>query len=212
MYSDYYPSSCETYFQYHSSPSSSVSPPPFDYPHPFVHTQPNHQYQQQLPHHIEFQQQPIQQYHVQGSAAVQSSVRPPKSVSQTRPVQISHPYARLFAKKDEVKRRKIWNHALEKSLFNPFELSTVGAPNRRTIYIASLEAHVDRLHSQLLELGFWPVAFSELDPFKGLNSKTAKSMVAGLQHDASVSKLKLLELERANADLTKFLSSLPEET
>jgi hypothetical protein len=29
--------------------------------------------------------------------------------------------------------------------------STVGAPNRRTIYIASLEAHVDRLHSQLLE-------------------------------------------------------------
>ena len=29
--------------------------------------------------------------------------------------------------------------------------STVSAPNRRIIYIASLEAHVDRLHSQLLE-------------------------------------------------------------
>ena len=37
-------------------------------------------------------------------------------------IQIAHPYARLVAKKGEVKRRKIWNHALEKSLFTPFEM------------------------------------------------------------------------------------------
>lgn len=55
-----------------------------------------------------------------------------------------------------------------------------------------MEAHIDRLHAQLLEyvkalqsllttnillnfsLGWWPVAFETLDPFKGLNSKTAK--------------------------------------
>ncbi|EGN99388.1 hypothetical protein SERLA73DRAFT_18705, partial [Serpula lacrymans var. lacrymans S7.3] len=61
-----------------------------------------------------------------------------------------HPYARLYARKDVTKRRKIWNHVLEKSLFSPHELSTLGAPHRRTIYIASLEAHIDRLHSQLL--------------------------------------------------------------
>lgn len=36
-------------------------------------------------------------------------------------VDIAHPYARLYAKKEE-KRRKIWNHALEKSLFTPYEL------------------------------------------------------------------------------------------
>ncbi len=35
---------------------------------------------------------------------------------------IPHPYARLFAKKDQVKRRKIWNHTLEKSIFTPYEL------------------------------------------------------------------------------------------
>ncbi|KAG6850496.1 hypothetical protein H0H93_012497 [Arthromyces matolae] len=64
---------------------------------------------------------------------------------------VAHPYARLYAKKDEVKRRKIWNHALEKSLFTPFEISTIGAPQRRTIYIASLEAHIDKLHDQLHE-------------------------------------------------------------
>ncbi|KAM6498171.1 hypothetical protein JOM56_006119, partial [Amanita muscaria] len=123
----------------------------------------------------------------------------PSRVTRSAPsrVNIQHPYARLFAKKDEVKRRKIWNHALEKSLFTPYELSTLGAPHRRTIYTSSLEAHIDRLHAQLLELGFWPVAFSELEPYKGLNTKTAKSMVASLQHDASVAKLKLLELERA---------------
>lgn len=26
----------------------------------------------------------------------------------------------------------------------------------------------------LFSIGFWPVAFDELEPFKGLNSKTAK--------------------------------------
>lgn len=36
---------------------------------------------------------------------------------------IAHPYARLYAKKDSAKRhRKIWNHALEKLLFNSHEL------------------------------------------------------------------------------------------
>ncbi|TFK57220.1 hypothetical protein OE88DRAFT_111614 [Heliocybe sulcata] len=112
-------------------------------------------------------------------------------------VTIPHPYARLYAKKDGAKRRRIWNHALEKSLFSAHELSTMGAPHRRTIYTASLEAHVDRLHAQLISIGFYPIPFEKLDPFKGLNSKTAKSMVAGLQHDDAHMRLKLLEIERA---------------
>jgi hypothetical protein len=37
-------------------------------------------------------------------------------------VTIAHPYARLYAKKEGAKRRKIWNHTLEKSLFSPHEL------------------------------------------------------------------------------------------
>lgn len=105
---------------------------------------------------------------------------------------IAHPYARLYAKKDGSKRRKIWNHVLEKQLFSPQELSvlhsftstyspihfafrsTMGAPHRRTIYIASLEAHIDRLHNQLLGIGLYPIPFQRLEPYRGLNSKTAK--------------------------------------
>lgn len=144
MYDSLYPSYAVDYA--YSSPSSSasqhsVSPSPFDYPPTFLQTQPiNHQYQQlhhtivqqpvqHQPHHIEFQQpyHTTQQSYpncLQDSLPVQPlpKTRPPKTVSQARQVQISHPYARLFAKKDQVKRRKIWNHALEKSLFNPFEL------------------------------------------------------------------------------------------
>jgi hypothetical protein len=114
-----------------------------------------------------------------------------KPVAPSR-LNIAHPYARLYAKKDGAKRRKIWNHALEKSLFTPNELSVLppfvlstpftyiisrslmGAPHRRTIYMASLEAHVDRLHAQMIELGYFPIDFNQLEPFKGLNSKTAK--------------------------------------
>ncbi|KAF9014421.1 hypothetical protein BDZ89DRAFT_962857, partial [Hymenopellis radicata] len=106
------------------------------------------------------------------------------------------------------KRRKIWNHALEKSVFNALELSTLGAPQRRTIYIASLEAHIEQLHTQLLSLGYWPVAFEDLDPFKGLNSKTAKSMVSGLQYDTSQINLKLLEMESAASHLLSLVISL----
>ncbi|TFK30510.1 hypothetical protein FA15DRAFT_712532 [Coprinopsis marcescibilis] len=121
---------------------------------------------------------------------------------------IAHPYARLVAKKDEVKRRKIWNHALEKYIFSPYEISTIGAPQRRVVYIASLENHIDELHTCMLLGNKWPVPYGELDAYKGLNSKTAKSMVAGLQHDSSQYKLKLLELERANTDLEKRLRQL----
>jgi hypothetical protein len=96
-----------------------------------------------------------------------SALRVPSTSSATK-ANIVHPYARLYAKKEEAKRRKIWNHALEKSIFSTLELlvqslffcvsflddglsSTMGAPHRRSIYVASLEAHVDRLHTQLLK-------------------------------------------------------------
>ncbi|KIK71068.1 hypothetical protein GYMLUDRAFT_145447, partial [Collybiopsis luxurians FD-317 M1] len=120
--------------------------------------------------------------------------------SSSSRVSIAHPYARLYAQNEETKskpRRKIWNHALEKNLFDPYELAALGAPHRRTIYLASLEAHVERLHVELLRLGFWPVSFEQVDSFKGLNSKTAKSMIAGLQYDYSNLELKLMELQRA---------------
>ncbi|KAK0434738.1 hypothetical protein EV421DRAFT_2087678 [Armillaria borealis] len=116
---------------------------------------------------------------------------------------ISNPYCRLYAKKDGDKRRKIWSLAFEKHLFTPHELSVPGARHRREIYVASLEAHIDRLHAQLYSLGLSPVLvnFDELKPLMGLSSKRAKSMVSSLQHDASITKLKLLELERANKAL-----------
>ncbi|KZP31292.1 hypothetical protein FIBSPDRAFT_1037742 [Athelia psychrophila] len=120
---------------------------------------------------------------------------------------IVHPYARLYAKQEPKKRpRKIWNHKLEKRVFTEHELVTMGAPHRRTIYTASLEAHIDRLHAQLLAIGLYPIPFSDLEPYRGLNIKTAKSMVAGLQNDSSHTKLKLLELERSSNALRGVLS------
>ncbi|KAN0125152.1 hypothetical protein V8E52_001704 [Russula decolorans] len=138
-----------------------------------------------------------------------SGVRASCSSRSPSQIVIAHPYARLYAKKNATgaKRRKIWNHALEKSVFSAHEIATMGAPHRRTIYIATLEAHIDCLHAQLLAIGLYPVPFERLEPFKGLNCKTAKSMVAGLQHDASHVKMKLLELERANHGLRNILKT-----
>ncbi|RPD72392.1 hypothetical protein L226DRAFT_439622, partial [Lentinus tigrinus ALCF2SS1-7] len=110
----------------------------------------------------------------------------------------AHPYARLYRKqRNPERRRKMWIHALEKFVFTPHEITTIGAPHRRTIYIASLEAHIDQLHEQLLSYALVPVPFEKLVPYRGLNHKTAKSMVSGLHHDAAEIKLKLLEIGRA---------------
>ncbi|ESK87883.1 hypothetical protein Moror_15250 [Moniliophthora roreri MCA 2997] len=142
---------------------------------------------------------------VQHATSVSRFLGTQKIVNVTRNVSATHPYARLQGKNKEGKRRKIWNHALEKYLFTPYELSTLGAPHRRTIYMASLEAHIDNLHAQLLSLGFWPVAFDDLEALKGLNTRTAKSVVAGLQYDATLARLKILELERVNDNLEREL-------
>ncbi|PCH33807.1 hypothetical protein WOLCODRAFT_63237 [Wolfiporia cocos MD-104 SS10] len=110
---------------------------------------------------------------------------------------MAHPYARLYTRQEGTKRRKMWNHALEKQLFTAKEISTMRAPHRRTIYTACLEAHIDQLHAQLLEYGLFPVTFDRLERYRGLNIKTAKSMVAGLHRDASELRLKRRELQRA---------------
>ena len=68
----------------------------------------------------------------------------------------------------------MWNHALEKSLFTPEEIAALGAPNRRAIYTASLENHVEALHVQLRELGIHVVPPHMLEQYRGLNSKTAR--------------------------------------
>ncbi|KAF4623472.1 hypothetical protein D9613_001872 [Agrocybe pediades] len=190
--------------QYSNSPSPQ-SQPLVATSHVYFHNQQLYQSHHQSPNYsspIQFQPSDIDP-----TLSRRPKHRPARQVASLKQIQITHPYARLFAKKDEVKRRKIWNHALEKLIFSPYELSTVGAPSRRTMYIASLEAHIDHLHQRLEESGLPPpINEAELIPFTGLNCKTAKSMVSGLQHDVSICKLKLLELERTNNDLQKVLS------
>ncbi|KAJ7110146.1 hypothetical protein C8R44DRAFT_884140 [Mycena epipterygia] len=120
-----------------------------------------------------------------------------------------HPYDHAKENKDSKEKppRKAWNHALEKPLFNFLELTTLGAPQRRPIYIASLEAHIDRLHTQLLSLGpdLYPVDLKELDALKGLNAKICKGLLAGFHYDISLAQGRLLELQRSNEKLETAL-------
>ncbi|KIY47024.1 hypothetical protein FISHEDRAFT_13639, partial [Fistulina hepatica ATCC 64428] len=121
--------------------------------------------------------------------------RAARAVRESR-LRNSHPYNRLRAREED-KRRRTWNHIYEKMIFTPYELAACGAPQRRSIYISSLEAHVEVLHTQLFEMGFWPVAYDELESYRGLHSKTTKSLVSGLQYDATEDVQKLVELEKA---------------
>lgn len=59
----------------------------------------------------------------------------------------THPYPVIEARK----RRKAWNHVLEKAIFTSDEICDESAPQRRKVYVSSLEAHVDALHDQLLQ-------------------------------------------------------------
>ncbi|TFK87909.1 hypothetical protein K466DRAFT_490026, partial [Polyporus arcularius HHB13444] len=121
-----------------------------------------------------------------------------------------HPYSRLRLKREHPeRRRKMWNLRLEKSIFTAKEISASSSPHRRKVYVESLEAHIDRLHEQLLGYALAPVPPQSLEPYRGLNGKTAKSMVCGLQYDTEEINLKLLELERAvrhhHLDITAYI-------
>lgn len=74
---------------------------------------------------------PVAQSHFSGVRTSCSSRSPSQIV-------IAHPYARLYAKKNATgaKRRKIWNHALEKSVFNAHEMY-VGITNFYVIHTNS---------------------------------------------------------------------------
>ncbi|EIW77179.1 hypothetical protein CONPUDRAFT_62316 [Coniophora puteana RWD-64-598 SS2] len=125
---------------------------------------------------------------------------PAAPVGSTRADRLSfaHPYARLDARKDRSERhRKIWNHVHEKRIFSPEDILSISTPDRRVIYFASLEAHVDRVHNRMLELGYFPVLPKRLEPYSGINDKIVKGMVAGLQYEAYQMSLKIRELDRS---------------
>lgn len=143
---------------------------------------------------------------------------------------ILHPYARLYeAWAEEAangKKRRQWTHALEHHIFTREELrvalpplrltsmadrrgcflfgrSKMRAAQRRRIYISSLEAHIDRLHNQLIGIGLYPVPFADLVPFKGMSAAAAKPMLAGLQQDVQQVRSKQTEIERAVSSISR---------
>ncbi|KAH8120428.1 hypothetical protein DFH11DRAFT_1559995 [Phellopilus nigrolimitatus] len=135
--------------------------------------------------------------------------RPDGGEQQQSPAAATDEIAPATCDNSEPKKRgsrRIWTHALEKFLFTPHEIATLGTPHRRTIYLASLEAHIDRLHSQLLGLGLYPIPVEELQPYKGLNCKTAKGMVSGLQHDFAEVRAQMLEIDRAENNARSIAS------
>ncbi len=50
----------------------------------------------------------------------------------------------------------------------------MGSPHRRTIYHASLEAHIDQLHEQLFSYSLEPVPLEDLSQYRGLNNQIAR--------------------------------------
>lgn len=114
---------------YHTDPPPSYfnipqPPPSYSYSSPQYHSRPIDHKKSLL------SSQPITSFPDDGISFAPTAL-PPNSVqhpardtcrSASR-ITIAHPYARLYAKKDGSKRRKIWNHVLEKQLFSPQELS-----------------------------------------------------------------------------------------
>jgi hypothetical protein len=105
---------------------TSDSPPPYHYltqqaPSPYVFPQ-----QKDEPSFIKsrLSESPVSTTFTDQSSDSTSSVEHPSRDNSHRASRftIAHPYARLYAKKDGSKRRKIWNHVLEKQLFSPQEL------------------------------------------------------------------------------------------
>ena len=51
---------------------------------------------------------------------------------------------------------------------------TMSARSHQSIHVADLEMRVDKLHALLLTFDIHPIPFEELEPRRGINSKTVK--------------------------------------
>ncbi|KAK7064168.1 Zinc/cadmium resistance protein [Favolaschia claudopus] len=140
-------------------------------------------------------------------SASPSEPRTPESASSASEQSNASPIENYIgdAKRSKLTDRRPWTHSLEKALFNPFELSMLGVSQRRPIYIASLEAYIDRLHAQLEGLGpeFYPIALNEFGRLKGSGVRTSKGQLASLHHEIIQAHKHLLELQRMNEGLVK---------
>lgn len=76
------------------------------------------------------------------------------------------------------------------------------APQRRPIYIASLEAHIDALHAELLKVNLAPVNLQDVDLWAGLNSKIAK---VSSPDNASAAILTVFFTEPRRRSTTRYL-------
>ncbi|PPQ97602.1 hypothetical protein CVT26_002401 [Gymnopilus dilepis] len=116
------------------------------------------------------------------------------------------------------RKRRNWTHKWEKLLFSEEEIrdahglilnrSSLPAPQRRPIYICSLEAHIDHLHAQLEQLGIWPAPPEDVLQCSGMNSKSAKSAIGTLSFDISSLDKSIQDIEIKNKNLEKVLGEL----
>ncbi|KAJ7070968.1 hypothetical protein C8F01DRAFT_1244643 [Mycena amicta] len=114
-----------------------------------------------------------------------------------RPERARRPSGPYDGSKKPRKPRKQWNHAFETKVFSEQELNNMNATDRRPIYVASMQEHIDLLHSQLQRFAgiHWPVP--QLDDAR-FQARAGIREIATLQTAIHASRLKLRELRESN--------------
>ena len=106
----------------------------------------------------------------------------PAERRQSLPRSLAHPYERTYVS-EQSQRRIPWNPAFGEMIGGFDDVRKMPARQRRAIYQAALESHIDQIHEQCLSLGLSLTRPDALKQYQGMDATWMKvSMFGFAQH------------------------------
>ncbi|KAI0307810.1 hypothetical protein B0F90DRAFT_66225 [Multifurca ochricompacta] len=124
-----------------------------------------------------------------------------KATSKQKPVNVATKLGRKTEKKVETQRKAL-QRVLEESIgFLPTDPDTISSHDKKRYYLECLEQYITYLHEQLRLVGHEPVALERVSTYRGLTSRSIRTMLVNTQnvlrktHEETISEeKKFLEL------------------
>ncbi|KAL6310018.1 hypothetical protein BKA93DRAFT_745790 [Sparassis latifolia] len=130
-----------------------------------------------------------------------SDLRPPAPASSSEPASVDEAAPATKKTKSGGKhaetQRKVYFRAVAESVgFQPTDPDTITSHDKKRSYLECLEQYVQWLHGQIRLVGHEPVAFERVPKYRGLNSRSIRTLLVHMQDEARKLHQQTLEDER----------------
>jgi len=105
-----------------------------------------------------------------------------KATSKQKSVSTSVKPGRKAEKKVETQRKALQRVLQESIGFSPTDPDTISSHDKKRYYLECLEQYITYLHEQLRLVGHEPVALERVSTYRGLTSRSIRTMLVNTQN------------------------------